>query len=101
HTGAAPLPVLAAERDLDVLAELARPLDEVAPLAEIRFGRVERELLADERVEPFALQHLGDEVHVRDVRAADDGVAIDVCEERDLLADVVGERLGRPAYDDV
>ena len=95
------LHVLADERDLDVLAELARALDELGPLAELGRRRVEPELLADERVEALRLQHLGDEVDVGDVGAADHRAAIDVGEERDLLADVVGERLGRAADDDV
>ncbi len=95
------LHVLADERDLDVLAQLARALDELAPLAELGGGRLEAELLADERVEPFGLQHLGHEVDVRHVGAADDRRRVDVGEERDLLADVVGEWLGRAADDDV
>ena len=59
------------------------------------------ELLADERVEPLGLQHLRNEVDVGHVGRADDRAAIDVREERDLLADVVRERLGRAADDDV
>jgi hypothetical protein len=47
------------------------------------------------------LEHLGNEVDVRNVGAADDGAAIDVGEERDLLADVVGELLRRAAHDDI
>ena len=62
---------------------------------------VEPELLADERVEALGLQHLRHEVDVGHVRAADHRMAVDVGEERDLLADVVGERPGRPAHDDV
>ena len=53
------LHVLADERDLDVLAQLARALDELAPLAELGGRSVDPELLADERVEPLGLQHLG------------------------------------------
>ena len=53
------LHVLADERDLDVLAELAAALDELAPLAELGGRRVEPELLADERVEPFACRTSG------------------------------------------
>jgi hypothetical protein len=95
------LHVLPHERDLDVLPELARALDQFAPLREVGGRRVERELVAHERVEPLALEHLGHEVDVRDVRAADHRAAVDVGEERDLLANVVGQRLGRAADDDV
>ena len=95
------LHVLADERDLDLALELSRPLDQLAPLAEIGRPRIEPELLADELVEPLGLEHLGDEVDVTDVGRRDHGARIDVGEERDLLADVVRERLGRPADDDV
>ncbi len=95
------LHVLADERDLHVLANRTTPLEQLAPFAELSRGRVEPELLADQRVEPFALEDFRHEVHVGDVRAADDGAAVDVGEERDLVADVVGERLGRAADDDV
>ncbi len=95
------LHVLADERDLDVLAQLTRALDELGPLAQLRRRGVDPELLADERVEPLRLEHLGNEVDVGHVGRSDDGVPIDVGEERDLLADVVGERLGRAADDDV
>ena len=64
-------------------------------------GASSAELLADERVEPLGLQHLRDEIDVGHVGRADDRVAVDVREERDLLADVVRERLGRAADDDV
>ena len=63
------LHVLADERDLDVLAQLARALDELAPLTELGRAGIEPELLADERVETLGLEHLGDEVDVGHVRA--------------------------------
>ena len=50
---------------------------------------------------PSACEHLRNEVDVRHVGRPDDCAAIDVGEERDLLADVVRERLGRAADDDV
>ena len=89
------LHVLADERDLDFLPKLAAALGELAPLAEVGGRDVEPELLADERVETLGLQRLGNEVDVRDVRRGDHRVQVDVGEERDLVADVVGERLGR------
>ena len=95
------LHVLADERDLDVLAELARALDELAPLAEVGRGHVERELLAHERVETLGLEHLGNEVDVGHVRAADHRVAVDVGEQCDLLADVVGQGPRRATDDDI
>ena len=95
------LQVLADERDLDLLVELLAALGQLAPLAEVGLRGVEPELLADERVEPLALERLGHEVDVRDVRRRDDGARVHVREERDLVADVVGERLRRARDDDV
>ena len=66
------LHVLADERDLDDLAALGEPLDEVVPLAEVGLGRVDPELLADEPVEALLLQRLRDEVDVGDVDGGDD-----------------------------
>ena len=83
------------------LAALAEPLDEVVPLAEVGVGRVEPELLADEPVEALLLQRLRHEVDVGDVDRGDDGLRVDVGEERDLVADVLRERLGRAADEDV
>ena len=48
------LHVLADERDLDLLVELAAALGQLAPLAEVGGRGVEPELLADERVEALA-----------------------------------------------
>ena len=64
-------------------------------------GVVEAELRADERVEPLVLQRLRHEVDVAHVLVRDDGVRVDVGEERDLVADVVRERVVRAADDDV
>ena len=50
---------------------------------------------------PSACRTSRDEVDVRHVGRPDHRVAVDVREERDLLADVVGERLGGAADDDV
>ena len=95
------LHVLADERDLDDFVAPLDPLVQVEPLAEIRFGRRQAELLADEPVETFGLQPRGNEVDVGHVRARDHGVGLDVGEERDLVADVDGELLVRAADDDV
>ncbi len=63
--------------------------------------RVEPELLADELVEALALQHLRYEVDVGHVGARDHRSRVDVGEERDLVADVLGHRLARAAHDHV
>ena len=91
------LHVLADERDLDLLVELAAALEQLLPLAEVGRVGLEPELLADERVEALRAQHLRDEVDVGHVGAPDDRARVDVGEERDLVADVVGQRLGRAA----
>ena len=95
------LHVLADERDLDLLVELATALEQLLPLAEVGRGALQAELLADERVEALRTEHFGNEVDVGDVGGPDDRVRVDVGEERDLLADVVGQRLGRAGDDDV
>ena len=63
--------------------------------------RVDAELAADELVETLFLQVERDEVDVGDVGVRDDRVDVDVGEERDLVADVVLERLRRAAHEDV
>ncbi len=50
---------------------------------------------------PFCLEDLGDEIDVGHVRRGDDGLRVDVCEERDLVPEILGERLGRAADHDV
>ena len=92
EVGVVELDVLADERDLDLLSPLGDAVGEVLPLAELGGRGVEPEALADERVEPFRLQVLRHEVHVGDVGRPDHRPGVDVGEERDLLADVVGER---------
>src|SRR5258708_5817702 len=67
---------------------LVDALRELGPFAEVGLAAVEPELLADEPVEPFGLQHLWDEIDVGHAGARDDGARIDVGEERDLVADV-------------
>ena len=101
QVGVVELHVLADERDLDRLPPLRDQVGDVLPLAEHGRRRVEPEPLADELVEPFALEVLGHEVDVGHVGRADHGALVDVGEERDLLADVVGEGVARAADDDV
>ena len=57
--------------------------------------------VADELVEPLALEHARHLVHVGDVGARDDRARVDVGEQRDLVADVARELLVRAADDDV
>ncbi len=59
----------------------------------------EAELLADERVETLVAERLGDEVDVSHVLVGDDRLGLDVGEERDLVADVRGQGVARPAND--
>ena len=95
------LHVLADERYLDLLLEVAAALRQLAPLPELGGAGLEVELLADERIEALCLQVLRHHVDVGHVGRADDRTRVDVCEERDLLAEIGGERLGRAADDDV
>ena len=101
EVGVVQLHVLADERDLDVLAPVDDQVGEVLPLAEHGGRRVEAEPLADELVEALALEELRDQVDVGHVGRADHGLGVDVGEQRDLLADVVGEHVARAADDDV
>ncbi len=95
------LHVLPDERDLCELAPLVDPARQLRPFPELRLRRVEPELVADEPVEPLLLQHAGDEVHVRHVRARDHSGRVDIGEERDLVADVARKLLVRAADDHV
>ena len=69
------LHVLADERDLDLVATLADPVGQLAPLGEVGRPRLEPEALAHVRVEPLGHQVLGHEVDVREVRRGEDGAA--------------------------
>ena len=61
------LHVLADERDLDDVAPRLDPLRELVPLRQVGLPRVDPELLAHERVQPFLLEQLRYQVHVRHV----------------------------------
>ena len=76
-------------------------LGQLDPLGEVGLGRVDAELAADELVEPLLLQVERHEVDVGHVGVRDHRVDVDVGEERDLLADVALQRLGRAADEDV
>ncbi len=93
--------VLADERDLDVAVALGDAARQLLPLSHLDGLVREAELRADERVQPFVTQRLRNEVDVAHVLVGDDGCGVDVGEERDLVADVVRERLVRAADDDV
>ena len=91
HVGVVQLDVLADEGDPERPPRPADLLDEIPPLAQIGFAR-QSELASDVVAQPGLLQdqrHLVDRVGRRH---RDDGVAVDVAEERDLLLDVVGNR---------
>ena len=96
------LHVLADERDLDRLRRArrgARPASSHS--ARSGSARVEAELLADEPVEALLAQRHRHEVDVGDVDRRDHGLDVDVGEERDLVADVLRQRLGRAADEHV
>src|SRR2546427_421812 len=59
------------------------------------------ELVADEPVETLSLERLRDEVDAGDVLVCDDGLGLDIGEERDLVPDKLRERLSRAAHDDI
>ncbi len=99
--GVVELDVLADERDLDGVLALGDALCQLRPHREVGFTVAESELAADELVEPLRLQRLRDEVDVSDVLVRDHRVDVDVGEERDLVADVGGQRVARAADDDV
>ena len=69
------------------------------PWRQLGLLAVELELLAHERVEAFLVERERNEVDVVEVLVSDDSPRVDVCEERDLLAQVGGDRdrsSGRP-----
>ena len=83
------------------LALLPDPLGQLLPLAELGRAGLEPEAVADERVEALRHQVLGDEVDVRDVGRGEHRARVDVGEERDLVADLLGEQVARAADDRV
>jgi hypothetical protein len=95
------LHVLAHERDLDLALALADALHELLPFGEVGSFVAEPEALADERVEALVAEPDRDEIDVAHVLVHDDRLRVHVGEERDLLADVVRERLVRAAHHDV
>ena len=95
------LDVLADERDLDDFLAPLNSLVQVEPVAQVGLALRQAQLLADEAVEPLAFNRERHEVDVGDVGARDHRLRLDVCEERDLLADVGGELFVRTADDDV
>ena len=100
HVGVGQLDVLADDGDPHRPPRPADLLDEIPPLAQIGFAR-QSELARDVGAEPGLFQ---DERHLVDGvggRHGDDGVAIDVAEECDLLFDVVGNRAVGASDDDV
>ena len=95
------LHVLADERDLDRLPPLAEPLDQLVPLAEV--GRSARRARASRRragraPAPGAPSGRG---RRRGRRSPTRRLRVDVGEERDLVADVLRQRLGRAADEHV
>src|SRR3984893_689981 len=101
EVGVVQLDVLANERDRDLALALGESIGELLPLAEVEAADRKAEPRADELVEPLGAEDVRHEVDVRDVRTCDHRLAIDVGEERDLLADVVAELLARARHDDV
>ncbi len=95
------LDVLADERDLDLVVEVAAPLGELSPLAELGGAGLDAELLAHECVEALGLEHFRDHVDVGHVGRTDNRMPVYVGEQRDLLPDVIRERFGRATDDDV
>ena len=82
--------------------ERADPLGQLEPLAEVGgAGASSPSFSQTSRSSPSRLQRRRDEVDVGHVRARDHRAAVDVGEERDLVADVGGELLVRAADDDV
>ena len=95
------LHVLPDERDLHRPVSAPNPLLEPEPVAQHGLLLGEAELLAHHPVEPLGLERGRNQVDVRDIAVRDDGLAVDVGEERDLVADVGRERLSRAAHHDV
>ena len=95
------LDVLPDEPDGERHARSPDALGERLPFGEIRLPRLsaEAELLDDDPAEAGVLEHERDAVDRPGVRLADDIVDLDVAEERDLLAQLVVDRLVRSRYE--
>ena len=99
QVGVRQLDVLADERDLEDRLGRLDALDERAPAVEVRdgVGIAQAELADDESPEPERLELERDLVDRLGRRGRDDGVDVDVAEQGDLLADLVGHRRGPSA----
>ena len=101
EVGVVKLDVLPDQGDLDGLVAVAEPLDELVPRTEVGLVRLQAELLADKPVEPLLLKRLRHQVNVGHVHRRHDGSRVDIGEERDLVADLLRQRLGRAADEHV
>ena len=95
EVGIRQLDVLADEGDLEDRLGRLDPGDEGAPLVEVRLdvGVAEPELANDQTAEAGGLEHERDLVDRVGGLGRDDRVGRDVREQRDLLADLVGDRM--------
>jgi hypothetical protein len=68
--------VLADERDTGFTGRMLEPIDDVAPGAEIRRGRIEAQLLGDDRIQSLRVEQQRNLVDAVDVDRRDDGALL-------------------------
>jgi hypothetical protein len=101
HVGVVQVDVLADERDLDRLFGRLDAVDEVRATRPSSGGRRQPEVADEVGAEAGLLQHQRHLVDRRGGPHRDHGLEVDVAEEGDLLADLVGDLLVGAADDDV
>ena len=101
QVGVAQPDVLADERDPDATVEMLDAVAQVLPRRQVEAMRLEPEATDHELVEALLAQTDRDEVDVGRVLRDDHGALVEVGEQGDLRAQLVGERARRAADDDV
>ena len=93
--------VLADDADTNRERRILHSLDQVAPLAEVRFGVGQAQQSAHFGVEAFVVQHERDVVEARCVRRVDDRLDGNVAQRRDLLLEARIDGALAATHDDV
>ena len=88
--------VLAHDGDADPVRRVQHLLHQLPPLPQVRLRGLESQPLAHLAVEPLLVEAQRHLVDGRDVRRLDDAAEVHVAEERDLAAQVLGDRVLGP-----
>ena len=101
QVGVADLHVLADHGDVDLAVGVGPAAHHLAPLGQVGGGHLEAQLVDDDVVERLLVQQHRDLVDVVGVDRGDDRALLDVGEQRDLAALLLGQRVLAAAQQDV